>query len=106
MNKTREPLTYVQQPVFRLADETGTRYDLNSLQTIVVNTGRANGGVTGPINPNVKYSKELVFEVPRGRQYVLEVSVPGRSRPVYTSAGARTYPVDFRVALPPSSQPQ
>jgi len=53
-----------------------------------------------------EYSKELVFEVPRGRRYVLEVSVPGRSRPVYTSAGARTFPVDFRVALPPSSQPQ
>lgn len=107
LNKNKEPITYGRQPVFKLADETGAKYEVHGLQTIKVNSGRPNSIVTGAINPNVKYTKEIVFEVPRGRQYVLEVRIPPPvgSR-IYTPTGAGDNSVDFRVALPPDSQPK
>lgn len=83
INKRPESLPFHFRPVFSLVDNNDTKYDKSEQSTIMINMGRrGNSNPIEPINPNVEFKQEIVFDVPR-QSYKLQVLVPYRAQISY-----------------------
>jgi hypothetical protein len=99
LNKSREPLSYMGQPAFKLEDTSGAVYDFHSLNSALLNAGRQGASSTS-LNPNMKVTKAYVFEVPRGRTYAMQVLVPQQRWIGSTSFPVRPTRPDFYIDIP------
>jgi hypothetical protein len=82
VNKSGAPLPMHLQPIFSLIDASGTVYEPNVQDTIMINMGKSGRLSPGMnMNPNVKTKQEIVFEVPRlTTGYAIRCIVPTRAR--------------------------
>lgn len=79
-NLSKGPIQSYLGPAFSLIDREGAQYNLSNIQTSMINMGKSGyyDGIS-VINPNVKYRRKLVFEVP-AREYYLRVLVPYKTQ--------------------------
>lgn len=80
INRRKEALPFHLKPIFSLIDGDGNVYEPSNMNNIMINMGRAGGfNPAENVNPNVRYSQKIVFDVPDGK-YKLRVLVPIRAQ--------------------------
>ena len=78
-NISKKPLSYYFQPVYKLIDNNGYKYEKSDQNTMMINMQKSGrGAIIESWNPNVKRKREIVFEVPENK-YQLMVIAPNRA---------------------------